>query len=396
LYGDTSKVDDMETIDALQKQNFELTIENERLKELSRKVEHVTRAFQESQSRFRTVFEASRLGNKIIASDLKILQINAAMVKLLGYSAKEEIIGKAILEFSPPERHEEWQYLQQQLWQHSAPSFSLETVLRKQDGSLIWCQVTSILFKDNGETLGYTIIEDITGQHRLRQHKEEFISVASHELKTPVTSLNASLQLLNRLLDKNEPDLDHLRKLAMSAEKSTGKLTNLIADLLNLTKIEQGQLALNRTMFLAAEMIKSSCIPFQLDGTHEWNYEGDVDVMIYADAQKAEQVLVNLVNNAIKYAPKSPAITIKVETLPFAVKISVIDRGPGIAPEHVDQLFERYFRVDGEKNRNSGLGLGLYISAEIVRRHGGEIGVQSKVGEGTTFWFTLPDAASLK
>jgi len=386
----------METIEALQKQNSALTAENERLRELSREVEQVTNAFQESQSRFRAVFEASRLGNKIIASDLKILQINAAMVKLLGYSSKEEIIGKAILEFSPTERHEEWRYLQQQLWQHSAPSFSLETVLRKKDGSLIWCQVTSILFKDNGETLGYTIIEDITGQHKLREQKEEFISVASHELKTPVTSLNVSLQLLNRLLDKKEPDLDHLRKLALSAEKSTGKLSHLIGDLLNLTKIEQGQLALNRTTFPAAELISSCCNPVQADSTHEWKYEGNLDVMLYADAQKVEQVLVNLVNNAIKYAPKSPDITLKVESLPSAVKISVIDRGPGIAPEHVDQLFERYFRVDGEQNRKSGLGLGLYISAEIIRRHGGEIGVHSKVGEGTMFWFTLPDAASAK
>jgi PAS domain S-box-containing protein len=396
LYSDISIEEDMETIEGLHKQNSELTTENERLRELSRQVEQVTRAFQESQSRFRTVFEASRLGNKIIASDLKILQINAAMVTLLGYSTKEEIIGKAILDFSPPERHEEWRYLQQQLWQQSAPSFSLETVLRKQDGSLIWCQVTSILFIDNGETLGYTIIEDITEQYKLRQQKEEFISVASHELKTPVTSLNASLQLLSRLLDKKEPDLDHLRKVALSAEKSTGKLVYMITDLLNLTKIEQGQLALNRTRFPAAEMIESSCIPVQLDSTQEWNFEGDRDVMIYADAQKVEQVLVNLINNAIKYAPDSPVITVKVENLPSAVKISVVDRGPGIAPEHVDQLFERYFRVDGEKNRNSGLGLGLYISAEIIRRHGGEIGVQSQVGEGSTFWFTLPNAASVQ
>ena len=386
----------METIEALQKQNSELILENERLRELSHKVEQVTRAFQESQSRFRTLFEESRLGNKIIASDLKILQINAAMVTLLGYSAKEEIIGKAILDFSPPERHAEWRYLQQQLWQHSAPSFSLETVLRKADGSLIWCQVTSILFEDNGETLGYTIIEDITGQYKLRQQKEEFISVASHELKTPVTSLNATLQLLSRLLDKKEPELDRLRTLVRSAEKSSGKLSHLITDLLSVTKIEQGQLALNRTTFPAADLIKSCCLPVELDSTHDWQYEGDLDVMIYADAQKVEQVLVNLVNNAIKYAPKSPVITIKVETLPSAVRISVTDRGPGIAPEHVDQLFERYFRVDGEKNRKSGLGLGLYISAEIVRRHGGEIGVQSKAGEGTTFWFTLPDAASSK
>jgi len=119
----------METIDELRRQNAELTAEVERLRELSLHTERVANAFQESQSRFRAVFEASRLGNKIIASDLKILQVNAALVKLLGYSKKENILGKVILDYSPPERHNEWRHLQQQLWTHLAPSFSLETTL---------------------------------------------------------------------------------------------------------------------------------------------------------------------------------------------------------------------------------------------------------------------------
>lgn len=297
------------------------------------------------------------------------------------------------MDYAPQERHEEWRYLQEQLWQQSAPSFSLETVLIKKDSSLIWCQVTSILFKDNGETLGYTIIEDITEQYKLRQQKEEFISVASHELKTPVTSLNATLQLLTLLFDKQEYDIDMLRKLAHSAEKSTAKLTFLIRDLLNLTKIEQGQLALNPTRFPVVDILGNCCGTVQLEGTYQFSFERDHSAMVYGDPQKVEQVLVNQVNNAIKYAPKSPVITIRVEQLPAAMKITVMDKGPGIAPEHVDQLFKRYFRVDDKKSRTSGLGLGLYISAEIVRRHGGEIGVESKVGEGSAFWFTLPDAA---
>ncbi|RVT98506.1 PAS domain S-box protein [Mucilaginibacter limnophilus] len=214
----------MEDKQDLQRQNEELTAENERLLEQARQLAEVTRAYQESQSRFRAVFEASSLGNKIIGADLKILQVNAALIKLLGYSNKEEIIGTEILNYSPSERHKEWRYLQQQLWQHLAPSFSLETVLIRKDGSLIWCQVTSILFQDNGETLGYTIIEDITEQHKLRQQKEEFISVASHELKTPFTSLKAALQIINRLLEKDDIAIEQLRKLAKGAEKKRGKI----------------------------------------------------------------------------------------------------------------------------------------------------------------------------
>lgn len=383
----------MESINDLKNQISELTSENERLSEQALQLAGVTRAFQESQSRFRAIFEASRLGNKIIASDLKILQVNAALVKLLGYSAKEDIVGTAILEYSPPERHDEWVHLQQQLWTHLAPSFSLETILIRRDGIRIWCQVTSILFKDNEETLGYTIIEDITEQYKLRQQKEEFISVASHELKTPFTALKASLQMMNRMLDKGDGANDQMRKLARSAEKSAIKLTYLIADLLNTTKIEHGQLALNRTTFPVHEMIQICCSHIEQEGTYQLDFEGDHSALIYGDQQKIEQVLINLLNNAIKYAPKSLRITLRIEQLPSAVKMTVIDKGPGIAPEHLSQLFDRYFRVDPQKSHTSGLGLGLYICAEIIRRHDGEMGVNSEPGKGASFWFTLPEKA---
>jgi PAS domain S-box-containing protein len=381
----------METIDELRRQNAELTAEIERLRELSLHTERVTNAFQESQSRFRAVFEASRLGNKIIASDLKILQVNAALVKLLGYSEKEDILGKAILDYSPPERHDEWRHLQQQLWTHLAPSFSLETTLIRKDGSIIWCQVTSILFNDNGQTLGYTIIEDITEQYKLRQLKEEFISVASHELNTPVTSLMANMQLLNRILDREECTSEQVRRLTRNAEKSAIKLGHLLTDLLNTTKIEQGQLALNRTTFPVAELAEACSNHVQQQGVYSLIVEGDQSLMVFADQYKIEQVLINLVNNAIKYAPKSLTITLKVEQIPSAIKFTVVDYGLGIEKTHQAKLFDRYFRLDQNEDSISGLGLGLYISAEIIKRHQGEIGVESEPGKGAAFWFILPE-----
>ncbi len=347
--------------------------------------------YQESQVRFRTVFEASRLGNKIIAPDLKILQVNQAMVTLLGFETKEELIGAVILDFAPEERHNDWHFLQEKLWQRLSPSFSFETCLKKKDGSKIWCQVTSILFPDNGQTLGYTIIEDITERYNLREQREEFISIASHELKTPITSLQATIQIIHKMVTEGNVVTDNLKKFASNAQRYTKKINHLVEDLLNMTKIEQGQLALNKNLFALSELIDGCCDHIDADGRHRLSYTGDHSLIVNADQNKIEQVVVNFVNNAAKYAPESYEIVIDVKRTGNSTKVSVIDKGRGIPQGSIAKLFERYYRVDENKEQVAGLGLGLYVSSEIIKRHGGEIGAESEPGIGSAFWFTLPD-----
>jgi PAS domain S-box-containing protein len=347
--------------------------------------------YQDSQTRFKTVFENSKLGNKIISPELKILQVNPAMVQLLGYDTKEEIIGTKILDYAPDYCHKDWKILQEKLWQKSMPSFSLESCLLKKDGTLMWCQITSILFPDNGETLGYTIIEDVTEKHLLRTQKEEFISVASHELKTPITTLILSLQLLTRKMNIGSDVTEDMVKLCNNADKNANKLSHLVNDLLNSTKIDHGQFSLNKSAFVVADVIDGCCTHIRLEGKYTITYTGDHSLTVYADQYKIDQVLVNLVNNAVKYSPDSMEILIHVEKIPGFTKVSVTDRGKGIAPENIAKLFDRYYRIGTEHHYASGLGLGLYISAEIIKKHGGEIGVDSVLGKGSTFWFTLPD-----
>ncbi|MDN3550196.1 ATP-binding protein [Mucilaginibacter aquaedulcis] len=353
------------------------------------------RQYQESQVRFRTLFEASRLGNKIISCELKILQANPAMVELLGYENKEEIIGTAIFDYVPKDCHKDWRFLQEKLWQRSTPSFSLETCLQRRDGSKIWCQVTSILFPDQGGTLGYTIIEDITEKYNLRIQKEEFISVASHELKTPITSLQATLQVVSRMIAGSGEITDNLKKLMASAERHTTKLNHLVGDLLNSTKIDNGQLTLNTTLFTLADVIDGCCSHIQLEGKYHIKYEGNHSPKVVADQHKIGQVLINFVNNAVKYAPESNELVVRVEKLEHCTKVAVIDKGQGIPPESAAKIFERYYRVEEYKQRASGLGLGLYICANIIRQHGGEIGVETEPGKGSAFWFTIPDNAKM-
>ena len=353
-----------------------------------------TAAYQEGQNIFKTIFEESRLGNKVIDRDLTILQANMAMINLLGYTEKAEILGKKIIDYTPPERRKDWKVLQEKLWDHSTPSFSLETCLIKKDGTIVWCQVTSILFSDQNETLGYTIIEDVTEQHKLRMQKEQFIGVASHELKTPITSLKAITQLMNRKLAKGGEITENLVKFGRDSDRQVTKLIHLVDALLSSTRLEQGQLALNKSTFAFSNIVDGCCSHIELDGAYSLVFEGDRRLEVFADEQKIEQVLVNLINNAVKYAPESKSIVVRIEQLQAFCKISVVDRGNGIPQESISKLFDRYYRVP-EIGYTPGLGLGLYISSEIITRHGGEMGVDSTLGEGSTFWFTLPDRADV-
>jgi PAS domain S-box-containing protein len=383
----------METIESLKKEILSLKEENLKLKSSQRLAavkSDEQEAYQVSQVRFHTVFESSRLGNKIIAPDLRILEVNPALLALLGYDRKEEFIGTRILDYSPEEHHQHWKSLQDNLWKRSSPSFNLETCLRKKDGTLIWCNVNSILFEDNNETLGFTIIENITTKREIRLHKDEFINIASHELKTPLTALKAVVQLFNRIIKKDTLVNDKVIELAHDAERYVEKLNHLVEDLLDSTRLGEGQLKLNKKRLSLKELIEGCCNHVRLNGTHEIKHTGDLSLEVFADKHRIDQILVNLVNNAVKYAPDSNLITIHVEDLTDKVKVSVIDKGQGISAEFVPYLFDRYYRVDENRNRSSGLGLGLYISAEIIRKHGGEIGVDTGAGKGTTFWFILP------
>jgi two-component system CheB/CheR fusion protein len=221
----------------------------------------------------------------------------------------------------------------------------------------------------------------------LLKQKDDFISIASHELKTPITTLTASLQLLNRMKDNPSKMFP---TLVERANKSLDKVNVLLKDLLNVTQFNSGQLHLNKSVVILSTLIEDCCPHVHAERIFNIKIEGDLDLQVFADAQRIDQVIVNFVNNAIKYAPGSKEILITIEKIDNLAKVSVTDKGEGIAASKFPHLFDRYFRVDGSGSQYSGLGLGLYISAEIIKRHEGEIGVDSELGKGSTFWFTLP------
>ncbi|MCC8425573.1 CheR family methyltransferase [Mucilaginibacter sp. UR6-11] len=227
----------------------------------------------------------------------------------------------------------------------------------------------------------------------LLNKKDEFISIASHELKTPITSLKAALQMVERITAKTE-EMKPAHNFVQKGLKQVDKLIELIKDLLEVTKIQAGKLELKKTRFILDDLITECCEDLQVQSDkHQLVIEGEKIIAVYADRNRMEQVIINLISNAIKYSPGRDKVVIKVSTQNHEVKIAITDFGIGISKDKLPYLFDRFYRVDDTSQRYSGLGLGLYISAEIVRRHDGIIGIESNPGEGSTFWFTIPEAS---
>ncbi|WCT14843.1 GAF domain-containing sensor histidine kinase [Mucilaginibacter jinjuensis] len=215
----------------------------------------------------------------------------------------------------------------------------------------------------------------------LLSQRDKFIEVASHELRTPLTALKAAAQVLGL---KHPDDASLIEQV----NKSVQKLSGMANDMFDAIRLTEKTFDLKRTAINLETVINNCKDYIKLVAKKDLTIEGNTSISLTADSEKIERVLTNLVQNALKYAPGS-AIIIGVEKTPGFVKVEVQDRGPGIHADKLPHIFRRYYRSD-PSGVQTGLGLGLYIAAEIVKQHGGDIGVISEQGKGSTFWFTLP------
>jgi PAS domain S-box-containing protein len=283
------------------------------------------------------------------------------------------------------------------LWNISVKTgedFQTRLRVRNKTNKFKWYLVKAVRYSEKGNVIkwlgSYT---DIDEHVKELSRRDDFLSIASHELKTPLTTLKSGLQLLNRI--KDQPNSPVHIKLIDQSMRSMEKIHKLVDDLLNVKRLKEGYLQLNKTSFDVAAMLESSCAHIRLNDKYELMCHGEKPVMIVADEHQIEQVVENFVNNAVKYAAGSRDIKLSWERAGNFVKVSVKDNGAGIEKQKLPFLFDRYYRVDHSSKDYSGLGLGLYICAEIIKRHKGTIGVDSEKGEGSTFWFTLPLKAEL-
>lgn len=223
---------------------------------------------------------------------------------------------------------------------------------------------------------------------KLNDKKEEFIGLASHELKTPVTSLSGYLQILNRTL----PDTDHNKPFLQKALLQVKKLSELISDLLDVSKIETGQLPLSFSNFNITHIVQETIELIQYSTkTHQIILQQpDQEIILSADKQRIEQVIVNLLSNAIKYSPNEKLVNVAISVIHNKVRVAVQDYGMGIQKEHQERIFSRFYRVEELASHISGLGIGLYISKEIITRHHGKLWLDSEPEKGSIFFFEIP------
>jgi PAS domain S-box-containing protein len=270
--------------------------------------------------------------------------------------------------------------------------FEVEFRLDHKDKTIHWCILTGQpQYDGGGKFTGYIgSCVDITEQKLLQQQKDDFIGIASHELKTPVTSIKAYTQVLEKMLLKK----GELKEAAMITrmDAQINRLTSLIADLLDVTKINSGKLQFNDREFDFVPMVQELIEDLQRTTGKHTLVENHAEIgIVYGDKERIGQVIANLITNAIKYSPHTDKIVISTSIKDGELKLCVQDFGIGISQDKLNKVFEQFYRVSGDMQHTfPGLGLGLYISSEIIKREGGKIWVTSTIGKGSTFCFSLP------
>ncbi|GAA3964507.1 PAS domain-containing sensor histidine kinase [Mucilaginibacter dorajii] len=272
-------------------------------------------------------------------------------------------------------------------------TFEIENRYRCWDGVYRWHLNRAVPLKDDQGAIIFWVgtATDIEDQKREMERKDEFIGVASHELKTPLTSLKGYIQLIGAY--KKEPVPAIVNQYVGKASVALNKLQRLVDDLLDVSKIHAGRLEyaltevdLTGLVAIAVENSRHIYPSYEFDNQTNEHYH----LNVICNAERLEQVIMNFINNAVKYSQVNKEIIVKAEMRNELVRVSVTDFGIGLSPEQKEKIFERFYRVEDQKFMTSGLGMGLYISTEIINNHKGKIGVESELGKGSTFYFELP------
>ncbi|HEY9700893.1 MAG TPA: ATP-binding protein, partial [Allocoleopsis sp.] len=386
----------------LQEQNAELQVLNTQLELL---VEERTQALRQSEEKFAKAFLSSPNPLTITSlQDGRHIDVNEAFLSLSGYT-REEVIGKTALDLqiwvNLSDREKIFEIL---LEKNKVRNFEIES--RSKSGKIKTALLSSEIIEINGEKCVISVSQDITERKKMEvdlqqakknadkanRAKSEFLANMSHELRTPLNAILGFSQLISRdatLLPEQQEYLDIIRR-------SGEHLLGLINNILQLSKIEVGRVTLDQNNFDLLRMLNTLEEMFKLQAANKnlqviFDYDHNLPQYIYADESKLRQILINLLGNSMKFTPDG-GITLRVKlenSLPPQLLFEVEDTGEGIGPEEIDNLFQPFMQTETGKKSLEGTGLGLPLSRQFIRLMGGDITVNSLVGEGSIFKFNI-------
>ena len=348
-------------------------------------------ALRQSEAEFRSLSENSPIGIFRLDAQGDCTYTNPRCQAICGYTF-QEALGKGWIQFVHPEDRD-WVMAQSSTIISEQADFSAEIRFVHQDGTLRFSRVkVSPCFNAGGEIIGYVgSIEDITESRVLEKMKSEFISIVSHELRTPLASIRGSLGLLSAGVFKDKPDV--AQQMLDIAASNTERLVRLVSDILDLERLESHKVNLVKQWCEAATLLQQSIETVQSLAA-ESNITLCVEptaIQVWVDRDRMIQTLVNLVSNAIKFSPSGSQVMLSVQDQADRVLFHVKDQGRGIPADKLETIFGRFQQVDASDARQKGgTGLGLAICKNIVQQHGGRIWVESVLGEGSSFYFTVP------
>jgi PAS domain S-box-containing protein len=344
---------------------------------------------KESESRTRSLIENMPVGVVTTDDEGIIESTNPRIEQMFGYNFDELTGDHASALFSLPADFDKQNFVEQTFKKSLGKVTKLQS--RRKDGDIFPVELTVNEFESVDGKRFLAMVQDITEREEAERFKQELIAMVSHDLRSPLTSVQGVVTLLGRGMygQLNETGEQRVR----TAEKSISRLLHLIDDLLDLERMQAGKLNLNQEMVhLSPVFDRSIELVYDFAQQSQLSFSvTETNLSVYADEDRLVQVVVNLLSNAIKFSPRNSTIKISAETVPNGqVVVYVSDSGPGIDSMLLDAVFDRFRQVNEHHSQHKGTGLGLAICKAIIEGHGGSIGVDSELGKGSTFWFKLP------
>lgn len=344
-------------------------------------------ALRQSQERANVLMNSNIIGIFVDEAD-QIVDANDTFLHMTGYTRADLRAGRLNwLRMTPPEYLDRTLEAHQELATRQSIAYEKEYIC--QDGSRLPVLVGHVVLQHYpSQTIGFVL--DISARKELEQRKDTFISMASHELRNPLAALKLQTALLHRRLARQ--GIQEQVPAFARMEAQINKVTRLVAELLDVSKIQAGGLEYRQEAVDLDALLRE--VVETMRHTHPSHHilvQGHVGISLIGDRDRLGQVFTNLLSNAIKYSPHARTVEVELTSSSDVVTIRVIDHGQGIPREQLARIFDRFYRVaDPRQRRISGLGMGLYIVAEIVKAHGGSITVDSEVEKGSTFTVTFP------